>query len=188
MAPYWSPWTFVDLDIEGQLGATLHDNPPTIKKTGKSKTSINIFLHNIHTNQGVRKLLCQTQQLKMVANWTLQEYKFIEKTNQNFTIILLESEKVSLIPTLGRWSTELHNRNLIYQYWAKHLKSKQNGINFQQQLHTISDSLQPGSISGYVGSTIYRTAPTCQKRVKRRKERFLQTSSEILKPFKTHTG
>jgi hypothetical protein len=141
-----SPWPhtdhrglFVDIDIVGLLGATLHDIPKPVprKVTSKSKKIINTFVTNIHNSNQTPNILHQLLLLQKIDQWTSKEYSTLETLDQQFTSVLLNSEKLSSIPTTNHWSPELHTKSQIYKYWLLYLKGKKNNINVDVQLDEI---------------------------------------------------
>jgi hypothetical protein len=81
-------------------------------------------------------LLQQLRLLKDVLHWTTSEYSLLERIDQQFATILLESEKNCSIPTAHHWSIELHKKYLIHRYWVTYLRGKKN-INVANQLQEI---------------------------------------------------
>jgi hypothetical protein len=137
-----SPWPhtdhrglFIDIDILGILGATLHDIPksPLRQVTSKSKKIINSFITNIHKMKQITNLLTQLILIQDVPHWTVNEYSLLQQIDQQFTTILLESEKKCAIPTLHHCSVELHKKYLSNEYWVTYLRGK-NNINVEIQL------------------------------------------------------
>jgi hypothetical protein len=130
---------FIDHDIQGLFGASLNSIPATIprKVTSKSFKITNKFVSTIRNTDHIPGLLQQIKKIEQTTTWINSEHHQLESIDTMFTNILLQAEQKCLIPTNNHWTSELHEKYLIYMYWAITIKGQKNKKHINNQLNSI---------------------------------------------------
>jgi hypothetical protein len=170
---YEHPWPltdhrglFIDIDILGLFGASLHTPLPTPPKrlSSLSRPMIQKFINKLEQTNSLPHLLEQLNELNSINTWTDQQHSLLESIDNQFTKILLTAEEESAMPINYPWSPELDKASLLYTYWIIIINGKTSRIDTATQLDTIAQKL--GDIDIYQDNKNRR--PLAQMRLARR--------------------
>jgi hypothetical protein len=139
---------FININIVGLFGATIHTIPESIPRrvTSKSKKLCNKFVKLLYESEQIPPLFGRIQLLNNVQHWNTSHHKLFDQIDIEFTKILLLSEHKCAVPINHPWNTELHQKYLIYTYWKVYLSGKKNRKNVSKQLDTIQKDILPNTI------------------------------------------
>jgi hypothetical protein len=92
-------------------------------------------------SKSTTEILNKLQRLSDKHIWNSKDHESADKINTQFTSILLQAEQGSAIPIDNYWNSELHIKNLIYNYWITTIRGIKNKKNVSNQLKLIQDQL-----------------------------------------------
>jgi hypothetical protein len=152
ISPYYEPpyplsdhrGLFIDINILGLFGASLHTPIPQIPKrlSSLSKPMILKFINKLEKSNSLPQLYEQFQQLTQVNKWEHKHHEALEMIDTIFTKTLLEAEEHSALPSNHPWSPALDNASLLYTYWLIVVNGTTSKIDTSQQLETINLKLK----------------------------------------------
>jgi hypothetical protein len=133
---------FIDINVIGLFGATLHSIPTLLprKITSKSMKSCNRFIQQIIKSNKVPSLLLQINKLSQIHQWNQIKHKLIDELDSTFTTMLLQAEALVALPSNNFWNEELHNKYIIYTYWVTIIKGLKNRRDVSSQLQKLKES------------------------------------------------
>jgi hypothetical protein len=134
---------FVDINVDTILGNVVEADPP--KKRILQSRNIVIarkFLHNLAKDKTLKVLHDNILLLKVKKVFTTEDKNKLEKIDEQFTQLLLSSEKKCNNNHNQPWSEKVHQLALTYQYWKIHHKGKQNQIHIETQKMELTNSMK----------------------------------------------